>query len=134
MKPTINLRRSDFTQEEIAWIDYKYRVAEMRAVSGQEISRVGESVPYQYKLSQQFVHDTLQPGISPSNIRIRQEIPGYNVDEFVSKHLGGRQVTANQNIAPERANQLMGTLEYNAVRDLPKGTQINGFNINWIDD
>lgn len=54
-----------------------------------------------------------------------------NVDEFVSRHLGGRQIFENQNWAPARANQLMGSLEYNAVKKLPKGTPILGFHINW---
>ncbi|MNM39930.1 hypothetical protein D3C81_507200 [compost metagenome] len=54
-----------------------------------------------------------------------------NVDEYVSRQYGGRQVFDNQNIAPARANQLMGSFEYNATKNMPIGTKINGFNIEW---
>ena len=131
VKPVITLRKADFTPEEIAWIDYKYRVGEIRALSGAEVSRIGAGVPYQYRLSQKFARDTLAPGVPLKYVQIGKLWPGMNVDEFVSRHLGGRQVFENQNWAPARANQLMGSLEYNAVKDLPKGTPIHGFLIDW---
>ncbi|MFJ2990799.1 hypothetical protein ACIPF8_23330 [Collimonas sp. NPDC087041] len=131
IKPTINLNAADFSPEEIAWINHKYSIAELRILGGAETSEVGAGVDYQYRLSQKFARDTLAPGQPISSVKIGNVAPGKNVDEFVSRQFGGRQVFENQNWAPARANQLMGTLEYNATKDLPVGTPIWGFNIVW---
>lgn len=131
IKPVITLNKDDFTPKEIAWIDYKYSIAEMRSITGAEVSQVGAGIPYKYRLSQKFARDTLAPGQPLKNVKIGELAPNMNVDEFVSRHLGGRQIFENQNWAPARANQLMGSLEYNAVKKLPKGTPILGFHINW---
>jgi RHS repeat-associated protein len=131
VKLELNLNKSDFSPEEIAWINYKYQVGELRSLSGAETSRVGENVPYQYHLSRRFARDELVPGVPINKIRINEVAPGQNVDEFVSRHLGGRQVPENQNFAPKRANQILGPIEYRATKDLPKGTPVWGFNVKW---
>lgn len=131
VRPQIRLDASEFSADEIAWINHKYQVAEIRSVGGLETSRVGENVPYSYDLSRRFARDTLAPGQPLRSVRINDVAPGMNVDEYVSRHLGGRQVPANQNWAPGAPNQRMGSIEYNAVRDLPKGTQIDAFDIIW---
>lgn len=129
IKPIIKLDMNNFTADEIAWIDHKYRIAEIRILSGKEVSEVGANVEYNYYLSQKFLRDKLAPDSSVSSIRVNQLIPGMNVDEYVSRQFGGMQVFENQNIAPAKANQIMGVFEYNAVKDLPAGTKINGFYI-----
>ena len=132
IKPQFNLRRSDFTPEDINWINHKYRVFENRALSGKEVSVMGENVPYRYDRSRRFARDTLAPGTPLSRVKITTLAPGKNVDEYVSRQFGGRQVHDNQNWAPAAANQLMGTLEYNATKHLPTGTPIVGIEINWF--
>ncbi|WP_066807580.1 pre-toxin TG domain-containing protein [Sphingomonas asaccharolytica] len=131
IRPQINLNPADFTPEEVAWINYKYQIAEVRAISGAEVSEVGAGVPYSYRLSQKFARDTLVPGQTISSVRIGDVAPGMNVDEFVSRQWGGRQVLENQNLAPSRPNQLMGPLEFNAAKGLPVGTKLDGFYVNW---
>ncbi|TAL21349.1 MAG: hypothetical protein EPO01_11450, partial [Aquabacterium sp.] len=132
LKPKITLNATDFTPEEMAWINYKYKMAELRIAAGREISKVGEGVDYNYWASKKFARDTLVPNAKITNVKISEVAPGYNVDEFVSRHLGGRQVFENQNWAPARVNQLMGTFEYNAVKYLPRGTPVSGFYIEWM--
>jgi hypothetical protein len=107
--PTIKLNSDNFTAEEVAWINHKYKIAEIRIASGAETSMVGSNVEYNYALSQKYLRDKLVPGASISSIRVNQVVPGMNVDEYVSRQYGGRQVFYNQNIAPARANQLMGS-------------------------
>jgi hypothetical protein len=121
-------RTDPFTAEEQAIIRARYEVANARIGVGAETATVGDQVPYSYYKSQRFVRDTLFPGKPVSSVRIPE---GYNVDEFVSRQFGGRQVMDNQSLLLERINKALGPLEENAVSDLPNGTVIQGFDVSF---
>jgi hypothetical protein len=68
------------------------------------------------------------PDKAVSKVRIPD---GKNVDEFVSRQFGGRQVTENQHLMTDSVNQHLGSMEYHATSNLPAGTKIQGFDIEW---
>jgi hypothetical protein len=126
---TISVSEYGLTPEDVAWIQQKYGIANVRIAAGLESAEKGAGVPYRYSLSRRFVRDTLRPGARLSDVKIQQEAPGMNVDEYVSRHIGGQQVRGNQNLGPARPNQLLGSLEASAIRDLPEGTPILGWEV-----
>ena len=126
---TVRLNSAAFTPEQINLIRARYMIANQRIMSGAERAIVGNQVEYVRDLSRRYVRDVLQlyPANTPlSKVRIPH---GFNVDEFVSRQFGGRQVPANQNLLPMRINTALGPLEQNAASQLPDGTIIQSINI-----
>ncbi len=130
IRPRIVLSRSLFRPEEIAAINHRYLVANTRIISGAEAAETGAGVKYSYHQSQRFVRDTLYPGEPIRNVRIPD---GMNVDEFVSRQFGSRPIPQNQHLLDARINAMLGAMEHNATRDLPAGTRIQGFIVEWVD-
>jgi hypothetical protein len=128
----LRLSRASFTAAEQAAIEFKYAVANGRIAAGAETSLVGSQVPYNYYLSQRFVRDTLQPGAAVKKVRVPS---GFQVDEFVSRQYGGRQVPQNQWLMPNEdfLNNRLGPLEQRATANLSKGTPVRGWQITWED-
>lgn len=125
----IRIRASDFTAEQQALIRARYEVANARIGTGAETAKVGNQVDYVRDLSRRYVRDVLKlypPNTPLSKVRIPKD---FNVDEFVSRQFGGRQLPENQNLLPTRINTALGPLEEKAVRSLPDGTTIQGFDI-----
>jgi RHS repeat-associated protein len=128
--PELRLNPADFTAAERAAIEFKYSVANGRIAVGAETSEVGSQVPYNSYLSRRFVRDALQPGAPVKDVRVPS---GFQVDEFVSRQYGGRQVPENQWLIPNEnnLNQRLGPLEKAATQHLPDGTPIRGWQLIW---
>ncbi len=125
----LTLSMSEYSAEEIALINQKYGVANMRIASGEELAQIGANVKYRYYYSQKFVRDTLYPSQPVKGTKVP---PGLNVDEFVSRQYGGRQVFENQQFLIDAVNQRLGPIEYQASLGLPEGTPILGFYVEWV--
>jgi len=122
----IRIRASDFTPQMIDVIKARYNIANFRLASRREIAIVGNQVPYSSYLSRKYVRDVLYPDLPVSEVRIPI---GFNVDEFVSRQFGGRQLRENQSLLIERINKALGPLEESAATILPDGTVLQGFDL-----
>lgn len=125
----VRIRSADFTSQEIELIKARYMIANLRIAAGSEQAVVGNQVPYVLNNSRRYVRDILKlypPKTPLSKVRIPK---GFNVDEFVSRQFGGRQIFPNQNLLPTRINTGLGPLEENAASQLPDGTLIQGIDL-----
>jgi hypothetical protein len=129
VRPTLRLSLSKFTPQEVDLINRKYGIANMRLASGGEIGVARTNVKYSNNASRRYVRDTLYP---ERTIRASNIPPGLNVDESVPRSIGGRQVRPNQNFLPGDLNSALGGYESQAMKNLPQGTRVLGFNIEWI--
>ena len=87
-------------------------------------------MPYSNHASRKFVRDTMAPDQTIKETRIPT---GQNVDEFVSRQWGGKQIQSNQHLMSARPNQIIGAAEAQAGSGLPAGTKITGMDVEWYD-
>ena len=129
----LRLNRSKFTAAEQQAIDYKYTSANRLLGTGSESAVIGNKVEYSSHASRRFVRNTFHPDKAIRDVKIPK---GFQVDEFVSRQFGGRQVQSNQWLMPNETNlnNRLGPLEQHTTKDLRPGTTIVRWKVVWIND
>jgi hypothetical protein len=89
-------------------------------------------VNYSSQLSSRYVFENY-PELAADTVSNTRVPPGWNVDEALSRFLGGRQSPFNQRMMPSWLNQWLGPQEFNAVslQGLAPGTRIVGIDVIW---
>jgi hypothetical protein len=93
---------------------------------------IGAGIPYERNLSRYYVQtfEGLE-GTALKDVRVPK---GWNVDEYLSRHLGGPPLLFNQHYMPADLNQYLGAVEQAAVMrsGLPAGAPIHGINVRFV--
>lgn len=96
--------------------------------------RAYDSFDYEYRQSQQYLHDYFENNQSVSSVRIGEFAHGSQVDELISRFWGGPQLSFNQHLMPADINMYMGSVEYAAVmrQGVVAGDVLNSYKIVWV--
>jgi RHS repeat-associated protein len=119
--------------EAEAAINWKYELANDLISTGEEVATINGRVPYDRQLSRQFIFENY-PELARRSVSSTRIPAGWNVDEALSRFLGGRQSPFNQAILPGPINTWLGRIEQLAVQEsgLAAGTPLVGIIVNWV--
>jgi RHS repeat-associated protein len=128
---TVRVPSKGLSSLDMLRIRLKYNQANRLIASGEQTATVGANVKYRSYYSQRYVRNLLYPESAVRGTRIPT---GWQVDEFVGRQVGGRQIDVNQHLLPDYLNSKLGPVEYNAIKNLPKGMKITGFDVQFVPD
>jgi hypothetical protein len=130
---TLKFPKSRFTAAQRAAIEEKVAGANTRIASGRHPATIGNQVPYSSYASRSFARAVLAPDAPVSTVKVP---PTVAVDEYVSRLVGGPQSRTNQHFMDRWLNSTIGKYEQLQTKaaDLPEGTQIQAYRIEWVDE